>query len=124
MKLELATVFLQIFGVVSIGRDKNLAFSALRAIPFICCCEEFADWLKETVKGKDKIFTIFVECSHDSRVYRNQRRLNPIPLSALLKIKGEFERLSTPDLIINTDKVRPMEAVKIILKTLEDIKEP
>ena len=80
------------------------------------------DRLKDVVGGADMVLTVFVDCSLETCLRRNQEREAPIPEAAVCMIWREFERPADPDVYVSTDETSVEGAVQKIMAELERLK--
>ncbi len=67
----------------------------------------------------EKVVTVYLKCSLETSLTRNQQRENPLPDSAVYSIYRGFELPSDPDVVVDADRVNPDEAERIVIRFLE-----
>ena len=77
--------------------------------------KEWREKVKE-IANSQNVFTIFLYCSLKTCLERNQKRKPSFPERVIHIIDAEIEKPEKPDISINTDKIKPEEAVSQILK--------
>lgn len=86
--------------------------------------KRWRDRLREIAGDKERVVTVFVECSLEACLRRNQEREKPIPEAAIHIIWKGFEKPEDPDIHINTEEVGVEQAVDKILKELRAFQNP
>ena len=78
-------------------------------------------WRDEVFKktGRKNVLLIYLRCSLKACLKRNKERKPQIPEKAVHIIFHQMEEPENPDILIDTEKINPKEAVGIILKKLE-----
>ncbi len=69
--------------------------------------------------GRKNVLLIYLKCSLKTCLKRNKERKPQIPEKAVHIIFHQIEEPENPDILINTEKISPKEAVGIILKKLK-----
>jgi len=77
--------------------------------------KEWREKVKE-IANSQNVFTIFLYCSLKTCLERNQKRKPSFPERVIHIIDAEIEKPEKPDISIDTDKIKPEEAVSQILK--------
>jgi len=80
--------------------------------------KEWRDLVKSLAKDQ-KVFTIYFKCPVSICLKRNKKRKAGIPEKAVHIMAHQMEKPKKPDILINTKKVKPKEAVKMILEKLK-----
>jgi tRNA uridine 5-carbamoylmethylation protein Kti12 len=75
--------------------------------------------LMEAVGDRQRVVTVFVDCSLETCLRRNSGRDVPIPDEAVCIIWSEFERPVDHDIYINTEESSVEQAVDKILRELK-----
>jgi len=78
--------------------------------------------LREAVRG-EPILEVYIHCSLETCLRRNQERGSPVPERAIHIIWKEFEPPEKPDLKINTDLTTPEAAAQRILESIRFMEE-
>ena len=78
-------------------------------------------WRDEVFKktGRKNVLLIYLRCSLKACLKRNKERKPQIPEKAVHIIFHQMEEPENPDILIDTEKINPKEAVGIILEKLE-----
>ena len=78
-------------------------------------------WRDEVFKktGRKNVLLIYLRCSLKACLKRNKERKPQIPEKAVHIIFHQMKEPKNPDILIDTEKINPKEAVGIILKKLE-----
>ncbi len=74
-------------------------------------------WREELLRaaGETPVVWVYVRCSLETCLRRNRERGSPIPERAVHIIWSEFEPLETPDIEVDTDRLKPEEAAERVL---------
>ena len=80
--------------------------------------KKWRERLRELASGRDRVVTVFVDCSLETCLRRNLERKDPIPDAAIHVIWNEFERPEDPEFYIDTEKLGVEEAVDKILRKI------
>jgi adenylylsulfate kinase-like enzyme len=86
--------------------------------------KRWRDNLREIAGEEEKVVTVFIECSLEACLRRNQERETPIPEAAIHIIWKGFERPDAPDIHVNTEEFGVEQAVDKILKELRAFQNP
>jgi tRNA uridine 5-carbamoylmethylation protein Kti12 len=81
--------------------------------------EKWRKELREVVGDRDDIKLVYVQCSLETCLQRNQERGDSIPEKAIHIIWNDFDEPEDPDISINTEKNTSQETVEIILREIE-----
>lgn len=78
------------------------------------------EWREKVKKiaNRKNVFTIFLYCPLKTCLKRNQQRRPSFPEKVIHIINAEMEKPKKPDILIDTDKVKPEKAVNQILTLL------
>jgi len=68
--------------------------------------------------GSEKVFIIYLYCPLEICLERNRKRKPQIPEKAVHIIFHQMEIPENPDISIDTEKIKPKEAVELILKRM------
>ena len=80
---------------------------------------EWREIAKE-ITGKNNVFTIYLHCSLKTSLERDKQTELPVGAGGICKINKEMEKPEKPDISIDTDKVKPEEAVSQILEKIKE----
>lgn len=69
--------------------------------------------------GKEKVFTVYVNCSLGTALKRNKERKPHISEKAVHIIYHQFQKPTKPNIIIDTDKISPEEAATKVMKKIK-----
>lgn len=83
--------------------------------------KEWRDEVEE-ISGKENTFTIFCHCSLKTCLERNKERKPSVSEKAIHIINAEMEKPDKPDILINTEEIKPEEAVSQILNKIAERK--
>jgi len=81
--------------------------------------KEWREEIKE-IAGKENVFICYLHCSLKTCLERNQEREPSLPDRVIHIINAEIEKPERPDIVIDTDKVGPEEAVSQILEKIKE----
>jgi tRNA uridine 5-carbamoylmethylation protein Kti12 len=79
--------------------------------------KKWRDLVYNLAKG-EKVFTIYLDCPVSICVRRNRKRKANIPEKAVFIMAHQMEKPERPDISINTGKIKPNQAVKMILNKI------
>lgn len=79
--------------------------------------KEWREKVKEIANGQN-VFTIYLHCSLKTCLERNKKRKPSFPERVIHIINAEMEKPENPNISIDTDKIKPVEAVSQILEKI------
>ncbi|MCD6500623.1 AAA family ATPase [bacterium] len=68
--------------------------------------------------GKDKVVVLDIQCPFKVCLQRNKKRKKPLPEKVLHIIHHQMERPKKPDLVIESEKIKPKEAASLIFNEI------
>ena len=96
---------------------ENLAKADYLVVDATFYKKKWREKVKEIANGKN-VFTIFLHCSLKTCLERNRQRKPSFPDRVIHIINAEIEKPEKPGIFINTEEVKPEEAVGQILNKI------
>ncbi len=75
--------------------------------------------LVKKLAGRHRIFTIYVHCKLATCLKRNKKRRPSLPEKVIHIMYRRMEKPRRPDISLDTEKIKPREAVKRILRKMK-----